>query len=249
MFCLLALLPARPVQAGPAQGSYTVARGDCLWTIAARKDVFGDPWKWPLLLDANRSRIVDPDLIQPGWALTVLASPSASQIAAARSFARHYKEEAAAPSRASAATEAAPVPAAPVAEPQQAAAPVPPGPVQDQKPGSALPIASVFLVIALIGGIVYHKMKQGPVDEPVEAPVIVAGPAPSAPQAEAPVVVPQAEAPVVPEAAAAESVSAAPAEPAAATATGQAEPTESESLLRADQGPDPMHPEDHKNAA
>lgn len=55
------------------QGDYTVIEGDCLWKIAG--DQYGHPYyyKWPLIYDANRDLIKDPDLIYPGWSLKIPA--------------------------------------------------------------------------------------------------------------------------------------------------------------------------------
>ena len=39
---------------------------DCLWNIAARRDVYNDPWKWKRIYQANSHKIDDPDLIFPG---------------------------------------------------------------------------------------------------------------------------------------------------------------------------------------
>lgn len=71
--------PAAPSQ--PA--SYTVVRGDCLWRIAARSDVYGNPDEWPLIYKANSDRIKDADLIYPGQVLVINHHPSAAAVAAA----------------------------------------------------------------------------------------------------------------------------------------------------------------------
>ncbi|MEO8451248.1 MAG: LysM peptidoglycan-binding domain-containing protein [Gemmatimonadota bacterium] len=55
--------------ARPAETTYTVQKGDSLSKIA--KKVYGDMAKWPLIHEANRDRIKDPDLIQPGWVLKI----------------------------------------------------------------------------------------------------------------------------------------------------------------------------------
>ena len=59
-------------------GQYTVrpwqTSFDCLWNIAARPWVYNDPQKWPLLFEANRSRMPDPNnanLIHPGMVLSI----------------------------------------------------------------------------------------------------------------------------------------------------------------------------------
>jgi hypothetical protein len=47
---------------------------DCFWTIAARPGVFGDPWRWRELYEANRERLPNPNnpnLIEPGFVLEI----------------------------------------------------------------------------------------------------------------------------------------------------------------------------------
>jgi tetratricopeptide (TPR) repeat protein len=47
---------------------------DCLWNIAGRSWVYNDPYKWPLLFEANRSKMPDPNnanLIHPGMVLDI----------------------------------------------------------------------------------------------------------------------------------------------------------------------------------
>jgi hypothetical protein len=70
----------------PAQNElkhYIVKRGDCLWTIAAKPDVLGDPFHWPLLYKENRDEITDPDLIQPRQDLGYHSQYSQDQVDAA----------------------------------------------------------------------------------------------------------------------------------------------------------------------
>lgn len=45
---------------------HVVKKGECLWWIAEYKDVYNDPFQWPLIYDANKDKINDPDLIYPG---------------------------------------------------------------------------------------------------------------------------------------------------------------------------------------
>jgi nucleoid-associated protein YgaU len=67
--------------AGPVLPRYYIVRlipdrRDCFWRIAEYDFVYGDPWKWPILYQANKSKIPDidnPDLIEPG---TVIEIPS-----------------------------------------------------------------------------------------------------------------------------------------------------------------------------
>ncbi|UCE28430.1 MAG: LysM peptidoglycan-binding domain-containing protein [Candidatus Coatesbacteria bacterium] len=51
--------------------TYTVIYGDCLWMIAGK--VYGHPYyyKWPLIYNANRDQIKDPDWIYPDQVFTI----------------------------------------------------------------------------------------------------------------------------------------------------------------------------------
>jgi nucleoid-associated protein YgaU len=75
---------AKPVPASPAAerpalpARYTVrpwaVSRDCFWNIAGRSWVYGDPYKWRLLYNANKSKLPDPnnpDLIEPGIVLDI----------------------------------------------------------------------------------------------------------------------------------------------------------------------------------
>ncbi len=45
---------------------YLVKPGDNLWKIAAKRSVYGDPYKWITIYNANMNKIKEPDLIFPG---------------------------------------------------------------------------------------------------------------------------------------------------------------------------------------
>ena len=49
--------------------TYTVQKGDTLSKIA--KAHYGDANQWRKIYEANKERIKNPDLIQPGWVLTI----------------------------------------------------------------------------------------------------------------------------------------------------------------------------------
>jgi nucleoid-associated protein YgaU len=51
------------------QHLYTVVAGDTLRSIAQR--FYGDENQWRRIFNANRDQITNPDLIQPGWVLTI----------------------------------------------------------------------------------------------------------------------------------------------------------------------------------
>lgn len=44
---------------------YTVIRGDYLWKISGKSDIYGDPYQWVRIYSYNRDQINDPDLIYP----------------------------------------------------------------------------------------------------------------------------------------------------------------------------------------
>ena len=50
---------------------YVVVKDDTLWDIAANPNVYSDPLKWPMIYNANRDVITDPDLIFPEQQLII----------------------------------------------------------------------------------------------------------------------------------------------------------------------------------
>lgn len=50
---------------------YTVVRGDCLWGIAKKKEIYVDPYLWPWIYSTNRDKIKNSNLIYPDWVLTI----------------------------------------------------------------------------------------------------------------------------------------------------------------------------------
>lgn len=53
------------VEEQPVIDSYSVVKGECLWKIAERPEVYDNHWKWPLIYRANRDQISNPHLIFP----------------------------------------------------------------------------------------------------------------------------------------------------------------------------------------
>lgn len=63
-------------------GTYTVVKGDCLYKIASKKEIYGNPKLWVKIWEANKSSVVsapkgvskkitDPELIYPGQVLKI----------------------------------------------------------------------------------------------------------------------------------------------------------------------------------
>jgi hypothetical protein len=50
---------------------YTVRRGDSLWWIAKYKDIYNDPFLWPIIYEANKEIIKNPKLLHPGQELGI----------------------------------------------------------------------------------------------------------------------------------------------------------------------------------
>lgn len=84
---------------------------DCLWNIAGRAEIYADPFQWPKIWQANTGMIKNPDIIQPGWNLSIPpAGPKTSdEMKAERSYWR--KKRAAARAAAETTTSATPAPA------------------------------------------------------------------------------------------------------------------------------------------
>lgn len=56
----------------PANQTYTVVKGDCLWNIA--KKFYGNGSKYTVIYNANKDKIKNPNLIYPGQVLTIPAA-------------------------------------------------------------------------------------------------------------------------------------------------------------------------------
>ena len=69
-------------------GQYAVLKGDNLWNISAKPDIYNNPYQWPLIYKANSGKIKDADLIYPGQVFDINSNPSAAEADAA---VRHAK--------------------------------------------------------------------------------------------------------------------------------------------------------------
>lgn len=67
---------------------YQVTRGDNLWSISGKGSIYANPYQWPLIYKANRSKIKDADLIYPGQVFDIDRDASSSDINAAVSHAK-----------------------------------------------------------------------------------------------------------------------------------------------------------------
>src|SRR3990172_8209166 len=53
------------------KASHEVVKGESLWKIAKHKDVYKNPFMWPLIYKANHDKINDPDMIYPKQILSI----------------------------------------------------------------------------------------------------------------------------------------------------------------------------------
>jgi nucleoid-associated protein YgaU len=63
--------------------SYSVNRGDSLWKISGKDEVYANPYEWPLIYKTNRSQIKDADLIHPGQVFNIDQNASPEEVSAA----------------------------------------------------------------------------------------------------------------------------------------------------------------------
>ena len=117
--------------------SYVVQKGDCLWKIAAKDKIYGNPFLWPLIWDANKGLIKNhPDLIYPKWNFAINRTYTADDAKKAEHTARYHKWEPPAPKapqNVTTKTEETPAPAT-SAQPETKPAPAP-APAPTPEPG------------------------------------------------------------------------------------------------------------------
>ncbi len=64
----------------PSAAKYNVVRGDSLWKISGKKNIYANSFKWPLIYKANKSIIEDPDLIYPRQSFKIKKDYSRDEI-------------------------------------------------------------------------------------------------------------------------------------------------------------------------
>lgn len=83
------LLAALVAELQAAHMTYTVSRGDSLWRIAGKSEVYGNPFEWPLIYKANTDKIKHADKIYPKQSFDVVKNPTQADSDAAVNYAKH----------------------------------------------------------------------------------------------------------------------------------------------------------------
>ena len=82
----------------PAQGvpepydTYVVKKGESLWSIAAKPEVYGKATRWRRIFDANREVLKSPDRLRPGMALKIPRGQGESSSASAQDEGTTFKK-------------------------------------------------------------------------------------------------------------------------------------------------------------
>jgi nucleoid-associated protein YgaU len=73
---ILAGIPGAPVLAAQYRVKTWNSVKDCFWNIAGRKEIYGNPWQWRVIYNANKHKLPNPNnpnVVEPG---TILDIPS-----------------------------------------------------------------------------------------------------------------------------------------------------------------------------
>ncbi|MEW6166399.1 MAG: LysM peptidoglycan-binding domain-containing protein [Pseudomonadota bacterium] len=85
------LLNALSRELAEATKRYVVAAGDSLWIISGRPEVYGNPYLWPLIWDANTDTIKDPNQLRTGQRLKIRVNPTVDEVVQAVERARSFR--------------------------------------------------------------------------------------------------------------------------------------------------------------
>jgi tetratricopeptide (TPR) repeat protein len=74
VIAILSEIPDAPVLAAQYRVKTWHGDKDCLWNIAAKEQIYGDPWKWKVIYDANKNKLPkpgNPNVVEPGTLLDI----------------------------------------------------------------------------------------------------------------------------------------------------------------------------------
>ena len=67
---------------------HQVQSGDSLWSISARPEVYANGFLWPLIWEANKDKIKNPNLLYQGQSLRIKPNPTVDEVVKAVEYAR-----------------------------------------------------------------------------------------------------------------------------------------------------------------
>lgn len=91
--CTAPVETAKAETGGETKTSYIVKKGDSLWSIAAKKDVYGSPLMWPIIFKYNLSGILNPEIISVNQALSIVKNPTEADRKNSVRRARRFNKE------------------------------------------------------------------------------------------------------------------------------------------------------------
>jgi len=74
VIAILSEIPDAPVLAAQYLVKTWNSAKDCFWNIAAKKEIYGDPWKWRVIYNANKHKLPkpgNPNIVKPGTLLDI----------------------------------------------------------------------------------------------------------------------------------------------------------------------------------
>ncbi len=84
------LLSALTRELANATQRYVVAAGDSLWIISGRAEVYGNPYLWPLIWQANLDSLSNPNQLRAGQRLKIRSNPTVEEVVQALDTAHRY---------------------------------------------------------------------------------------------------------------------------------------------------------------
>lgn len=68
--------------------THAVGPGETLWRLAGKPELYDNPWLWPLIWQANRAALPNPDRLRAGQVLRVRPHPTVDEVVDALVYAR-----------------------------------------------------------------------------------------------------------------------------------------------------------------
>lgn len=69
---------------------HKVGKGESLWTISARPDIYANPFLWPLIWQSNKDTVKNPSNLRAGQELKIRPNPTINEVVDAVTYAREH---------------------------------------------------------------------------------------------------------------------------------------------------------------